>query len=138
MRKAGVHFFTGRRQCDPHLQAVDRLAVDTPFRPRPLGMDDAATRGHPVDFARPDRHCGAEAVAVHDLAVEKIGHGGEPYMRMGTNVEPVTCVKLCRSEMIDKDERADHACLGGRQCTPDREITEIDRAGTMTWEMASH
>ena len=30
--------------------------------------------------------------------------------------------------MIEKDERADHACLGGRQCPPDREIAEIDRA----------
>ena len=72
--------------------------------------------------------CGAETVAVHDLAVEKIGHGGEPDMRMRANVEPVACVKLRRSEMIEKDERADHACSGGRQCTPDREIAEIDRA----------
>ena len=112
MRKAGLHLFLGRWQCDPHLQAVDRLTVDAPLRPRALGMHDAASGRHPVDFARPDRHRGAEAVAMHDLAVEKIGHGGEPDMRMRANVEPVAGAKFRRPEMVEKDERPDHARAG--------------------------
>jgi hypothetical protein len=31
-----------------------------------------------VDRAGPDRDGGAETVAVHDLAVEQVGDGGEP------------------------------------------------------------
>src|SRR4029079_14798890 len=106
MRKAGLHLLLGGRQGDPHLQAVDRVTVDASLRPRAFGVDDAPPCGHPVDFTRPDCHGSAETVAVHDLAVEKIGHGGEPDMRMRANVEPVACVELRWSEMIEKDEWA--------------------------------
>ena len=128
MREAGLHFLFRRRQRDPHLQAVDRLAVDAPLRPRALGMHDAAAGGHPVDFARPDRHRGAETVAVHDLAVEQIGDGGKPDMRMRPHVEPVAGAEFRRSEMIEEDERADHARSRGRQRAAHREVAEIDRA----------
>ena len=47
-----------------------------------LRVDDAAARGHPVDRAGLDRLHGAEAVAVHDLALEQIGNRREPDVRM--------------------------------------------------------
>jgi hypothetical protein len=35
-----------------------------------FGMHKATPGRHPVDLAWPDRHCGTEAVAMHDLAIE--------------------------------------------------------------------
>jgi len=49
---------------------VDRAAACALLGAGALGMHDAAPSGHPIDLARADRHRGAEAVAVHDLAVE--------------------------------------------------------------------
>src|SRR3546814_13554482 len=57
--------------------------------PRPLEalrVGDAAARRHPVDLTRPDRLLGGEAVAVHDLAVDKIGDGRKADMRMRAHV----------------------------------------------------
>ena len=74
---------------------------------------------------------------MHDLAVEKIGHGGEPDMRMGER--RARCLRETPPvRMIEKDERADHPCLGGGQCPPDREIAEIDRARHDDLGNASH
>ena len=94
-----------------------------------FGMHDAAARRHPVHFARLDRRRGAEAVAVHDLAVEQIGDGGEPDMRMRPHVEPVAGAELGRPEMVEEDERPDHARARRRQRAAHREaVAEIDRA----------
>ena len=70
-----------------------------------LGMHDAAPGRHPVDGAGPDRQRGAEAVAMHDLAVEQIGDGGEPDMRMRPHVDAVAGLEHRRAEMVEEDER---------------------------------
>ena len=90
--KPGVISSSLGRQRHPALQAVQRLAVDAVLRRGALGMHDAAAGGHPVDLAGPDRHGGAEAVAVHDLAVEQVGHGGEPDMRMRPHVDALAAL----------------------------------------------
>ena len=91
-------------------------------------MHDAAPGGHPVDLAGPDRHRGAEAVAVHDLAVEQIGHRGEPDMRMRPHVHAGPGAEFHRAEMVEEDERPHHARLRARQRAADFEAAEIDRA----------
>ena len=51
-----------------------------------LGMGDAAPGDHPVHFAGADRLLGADAVAMHDLAVEEIGDGRRGRLRMRPDV----------------------------------------------------
>ncbi len=129
MREARLHFLLGRRQRHPHLQAVNGAAGGAQFGAGALGMHDAAPGRHPVDFARLDRRRGAEAVAVHDLAVEQIGDGGEPDMRMRPHVEAVAGAEFRRPEMVEEDERPDHARARRRQRAPHRKaVAEIDRA----------
>ena len=83
-----------------------------------LGMHDAAAGGHPVDLAGPDRHRGAEAVAVHDLAVEQVGDGGKADVRMRPHVESAAGAEFGRAEMIEEHERPDHARLRRGQRAP--------------------
>ena len=71
---------------------------------------------------------GAEAVAVHDLAVEQEGDGGEPDMRMRPHVDALAAAELRRPEMVEEDERADHAPLAVGQRAAHREAAEIDAA----------
>src|SRR5262249_6882955 len=83
---------------------------------------------HPVDVAGLDGGEGAEAVAVHDLAVEQIAHRGEPDVRMRPHVDALARAKLGRPEMVEEDERPDHAPLGRGQRAPHGEIAKVDRA----------
>src|SRR5579871_5269190 len=85
-----------------------------------FGMHDAAAGGHPVDRTRTDRQGGAEAVAVNDLAVEKIGDGREPDMRMRPYIDAVAGAKHRRTEMVEEDEGAHHAGACRRQRAMDR------------------
>src|SRR5580700_7265735 len=94
-----------------------------------LGMHDAAACGHPVHGAGPDRHRGAKAVAMHDLAVEQVGDGGKPDMRVRPHVDAVAGLEHRRPEMVEEDKRADHARLPRRQRAMHLEAAEIDRAG---------
>src|SRR6516225_6870878 len=103
---------------------MQRLAAAAALGGSTLGMDDPAPRGHPVHRARPDRHGAAEAVAMYDLAVEEIGDGGQADMRMGPHVNAVAGLEYGRPEMVEKDERADHARLCRRQRAVHRETTE--------------
>src|SRR5450631_3206907 len=78
-------------------------------------MGDAAARGHQVHGARLDGLDVALAVAVHDAAVEQIGHGSEPDMGMRAHVHALAGHELHRSEMIEEYEGADHLALAMRQ-----------------------
>ncbi len=91
-------------------------------------MRDAAAGAHPVHRAGLDRDLSAEAVAVHDLAVIEEGHGGEPDMGMRAHVEPRAGAELGGPEMVEEDERADHAAVRMRQRAADVEAAEIDAA----------
>src|SRR3546814_1526446 len=88
MREAGLTLLVGLRQGDPGLDAVRRAALAA--RPlEALAVGDALARGHPVDLARPDRLLRADAVAMHDLAVEQVGDRREPDMRVRQDVQLV-------------------------------------------------
>jgi len=108
-------FLRSLRQRDPALQAQHILALPALQVRRALGMGDAAARGHQVHRARLDLLDIALAVTVHDRAVEQIGDGGKPDMRMRAHVHALAGHELHRPEMIEKDERADHLPLAVRQ-----------------------
>ena len=84
-------------------------------------MGDAAARGHQIHRAGRDLLDIALAVAVHDAAVEQIGDGGKPDMRMRAHVHALAGHKLNRAEMIEEDEGADHLALAMRQGAAHRE-----------------
>src|SRR3546814_7360688 len=81
----GIRFLTFVRQRYPGLDAVHRTAFG-PQLLEALGMGDTPARGHPVDLARPDRLLGADAVAMHDLAIEQVGDRRQADMRMRTDI----------------------------------------------------
>src|SRR3546814_1155378 len=85
MPEPGIRFLTFVRQRHPGLDAVHRTAVG-PQLLEALGMGDTPARGHPVDLARPDRLLGADAVAMHDLAIEQVGDRRQTDMRMRTDI----------------------------------------------------
>src|SRR5713226_22365 len=115
MLKRRRDFFGAGRQCDPALQAQHLLAVAPLHIRRAFRMGNAPPRGHQVHRAGLDFLDVALAVAVHDAAVEQIGDGGEPDMRMRANVHALAGYELHRSEMIEEDEGADHLALAVRQ-----------------------
>src|SRR4029077_2026229 len=63
-----------------------------------------------------------------DFAVEQVGDGGEPDMRVRPHVDAVAGLEHRRAEMVEKDERADHARAARRQRAMHLEAAEIDRA----------
>ena len=127
MRESRGSFFILDWQRDPQLQAMQRLAAIPVVGRRALGMNDAAAGGHPIDGAGSDRHGAAEAVAMHDLAIEQICHRRQADMRMRPHVDAVANAKDRRAEMIEENERPDHARARRWQSAPDLQAAEIDR-----------
>jgi hypothetical protein len=113
------------RQRDPALDAVHSLAVAALEIRRALGMGDAAPRRHQVHLAGHDRERIALAVAVHDLAVEQIGHRRKPDMGMRTHIDAVSGDELHRAHLVEEDERSDHLALAVRQRAPHLEAAEV-------------
>src|SRR4029453_12434170 len=70
------------RQRDPALNAEHALGTLPRARRAALGMGDAAPRGHEVHRTGSDLERIAFAVSVDDAALEKIGDGGEPDVRV--------------------------------------------------------
>jgi len=50
---------------------------------------------------------------VHDLAVKEVCDGGKPDVGMWTDVQTLTAAEFGRPEVIEEDERPDHAGLRG-------------------------
>ena len=96
------------------LAALASQVAGTEVRVEPAGGGPDGSLGTTGDvvrtaIARADCGRGAETVAVHDLAVEEKGHGCETDMRMRPHVDPLSGVEFRRPEMIEENERADHA-----------------------------
>src|ERR1700678_4080352 len=91
-------------------------------------MHDAAAGRHPIDRAGTDRQRSAEAVAMHNLAVEQIGDGGKADMRVRPHVDAVARPEYRRPKVVEEDERPDHARTRRRQRAMHLEAAEIDGA----------
>ena len=104
------------RQRHPGLDAVHGEARALHLVLGALAVGDAASGGHPVDVARPDRLRIAQAVAMEDAALEQVGDGRQPDMRMRPHRHAVAARRHGhRPEMVEEDERPDHAPLHARQ-----------------------
>ena len=62
---------------------------------------------------------------MHDLAVEQVGDGGQPDMRMRAHVDAVADEELGRAHLVEEDEGPDHLPPGRRQRAAHREAAEI-------------
>ena len=91
-------------------------------------MDNAPSRGHPVNRARLDRLHAAETIAMNDRAGKQIGDRGQADVRMGPHVDALARRQLGRSHLIEKDERSDATPLQRRQHAAHFEPADI--AGT--------
>ncbi len=116
-------------QRHPGLDAMQSGAGFARGLGRALGMDDAVAGRHPVDVTRPDHLLAAEAVAVHDLALEQIGDRGQPDMRMRTHIGALPGRHRHRAHVIEEDERADGLSRGGRQQAAHGEIAQVPHMG---------
>src|SRR4029078_3023241 len=74
--------FVRMRQCHPRLDAVYGEASPLLLVLGALAVGDSAAGGQPVDVAGTDRLRIAQAVAMEDAALEQVGDGREPDMRM--------------------------------------------------------
>ena len=112
-------------QGQPGLQAkhrhrrLPRLAIGA------FGMGDPLARQHPVHRAGLDPDVRAKAVAMMHPPFQKIGHGPQPDMRVRANVDTLPSQELCRSHLIEEDERTHHLSLSRRQRAADLEPAQI-------------
>jgi hypothetical protein len=91
-----------------------------------LGVNDAAPRDHPVHVPGGDGLLRSEAVAVNDLAVEQVRHGGEADVRVRPHVDAVTGAEYRGPKMVEENERPNQARLRGGQGAMHLEAAEID------------
>ena len=125
MHEGGRALLVRLRQRRPGLYAEQPRTLAALLRRRALGMDDAAAGRHQVQLAGADRQRRAEAVAVHDLAVEQVGDGGKPDVRVRAHVDAGADQELGRSHLVEEDEGADHLPAHRGQRTAHREAAEV-------------
>src|SRR5688572_20525565 len=69
-----------------------------------------------------------------DGAVEKIGYGRKPDVRVRPHVQSFAGGKARGSEVIEEDERPDHLVGMGGEQPPDLEVTDVPEVGTQLRE----
>ena len=92
-----------------------------------------------IQFTAPGRigMRGAEAVAMHDLAVEQVGDGGEPDVRVRPHVDAVAGLEHRSAQVIEEDERPDHARRPDGSARRTGKPPRSTERGTITCSMAS-
>lgn len=78
-------------------------------------MGDAMARRHQVGVIGRNLVMGAKSVAMMQPPMEKTGHRGQADMRMRADIHPLPRHEFSRSNLIKKDEWANHLSLGRRQ-----------------------
>ena len=115
-------------QGHPGLDAVEARSL-IEIRSGTLRVDDATPGPHQIDRARANQLRVAQAVTMHDLALEQVGHGRQAYVGMGANVDALARGEGGRSHMIEEDERAYGTTAPGRQHATHLELADVLRLG---------
>src|SRR5258705_551225 len=105
--------------------APERAAPPAPSPPPPKNAPPSPPGGHPVHGPGGYGGHAAEAVAMHDLAVEQVGHGRKPDMRVRAHVDALAGAEFRRSHMVEEDEGTDHAALRRGQRAADRKAADV-------------
>ena len=119
-------------QVDPQLEAVEQAAADDqPFR-RLLDVEDPGAGGHPLGVAVGDHPAAAVRVGVLEDAVDHVGDGLEPAMRM-----PRRALRLARgvvdlAHLVEMDERVEVGEVDAGERALDREPLPFEAAAALT------
>src|SRR5271154_2512477 len=108
MGKFGFGILVPVGKCHPTLDAVDPFSRPPRTTRRPLRVGDAMPGGHPIHIAGPNLAHVPQAIAMLERTRKQVRDGGQGYMRMRANIDPMTRLELSRPKMIKKNERADH------------------------------
>ncbi|ENN89042.1 hypothetical protein RHSP_01992 [Rhizobium freirei PRF 81] len=123
--KGGIDFFPVIRECQPCLQARHGKRMVAQIFRGALGMHDAAPGRHQVDVAGADDFGRAEAVEMTDFAVEQIGDGGKPDVRMRAHVERFARPQDRRPHAVEEDERPHQPPPAARKRAPHRKTAKV-------------
>ena len=116
------------RQVDPQLEAVEQAAADDEPLRRLLDVEDAGAGGHPLRVAVGDDAAAAVRVRVLEDAVDHVGDGLEPAVRM-----PRRALRLARrvvhlAHLVEVDERVEVGEVHAGERAPDREALPFEAA----------
>src|SRR5688572_7506044 len=128
MVEARLALFVFRRKGDPALNAVHLPRHVAELWRRPLGVRDAATRDHPVYFARADALHRPHAVSVQHVALEEVGDGGEADVRVRPYVDVHVGSSQDWAEMVEEDEGPYEPSMGEWKHAPNVDGPEAARA----------
>src|SRR5215469_4191832 len=124
--KARFGLFCFTRQSHPGLNAVDRATVQACVL-ESLRVSDPAASDHPVHLPGPDGFLRGDAVAMHDLSGEQIGHRREADVRMRTHIHAPrnAGLEVDGTEMVEENEGTDEAPLSVREYPADLQSAQV-------------
>src|SRR4030095_8438738 len=128
MRKGGLNLLAGLRQGHPGLNAEQLSSRWIAGIRGALRVNDAASRGHPINFTRLERLHRAEAVAMHDLAGEHVGDRCKTDMRMWAHFKGPALNQLQWAELIKENKGTHRSAFGRWQCPHHVEAADIAAA----------
>ena len=116
-----------RRQVHPQLHAVRRTAGAQGALARHLVVQDARACGHPLRVALADDAAATVGVVVGDLAVEHVGDGLEPAVRVPRRALRLAGRVLHGPELVEQEERIGEVEVdAARERSPDLEAGALD------------
>ncbi len=128
MEKCRIGLLLPGWQTDPRLNPMDAVTLPACFF-KALGMGDAVSRDHPVDFSRTNGLLGIKAVPVHDFARKQIGDGREADVRVRADIHVARDARreVNWTHVVEEHEGTGHPLLRGRQDAADGKASEVSR-----------
>jgi hypothetical protein len=109
------------RQVHPQLEAVEQAAADHELLRRRLDVQDAAAGGHPLGVAVGDQPAAAVGVLVLERAVDDVGDGLEPAVRVPRGALGLTRAVVDLAHLVHVHERVEPGQVHPGEGAPDRE-----------------
>jgi Kef-type K+ transport system membrane component KefB len=116
------------RQVDPQLEAVEQAAADHELLRRRLDVQQPGTRGHPLGVAVGDQPAAAVGVLVPERAVDDVGDGLEPAVRVPRGALGLTGTVVDLAHLVHVDERIEPRQVHAGEGAPDREALAFEAA----------
>ena len=115
-------------QVHPQLDAVRAPAGAQERLGGNLVVEDARAGGHPLRVALADDPAAAVGVVVRDHAVDDVGDGLEPAVRVPRRADGLVRRVLDRAELVEQEERVGDVRVDAtRERAPDLEARAFDR-----------
>src|SRR5205807_2504015 len=109
-----------RRQVDPELNAVEEPAARDQLLGRPLDMKDSGARRHPLGGAVGYQAASARRITVLEGAVDHVGHGLEPAVRVPGGSLRLARTVLDLTHLVHVNEGIEMALVHSVEGAPNR------------------